>query len=51
MYVEDRRMREKGVSLAQSRLMKVIQHTPRAAGLISQPPLAIGPLGQRRDRL
>jgi len=28
--VEDRLMREKGVSLAQSRLMEVIKHTPRA---------------------
>src|SRR5437868_12399710 len=28
--VEDRRMRDKGVSLAQSRLMEVIAHTPRA---------------------
>src|ERR1700749_2298602 len=30
MRVEDRLMREKGVSLAQSRLMEVIQNTPRA---------------------
>jgi DNA-binding MarR family transcriptional regulator len=30
MRIEDRLMREKGVSLAQSRLMEVIQHTPRA---------------------
>ena len=28
--IEDRRMREKGVSLAQSRLLEVIQQTPRA---------------------
>ncbi len=30
MRIEDRLMREKGVSLAQSRLMEVIQHTSRA---------------------
>jgi len=30
MRVEDRLMREKGVSLAQSRLLEVIQRTPRA---------------------
>lgn len=30
MRIEDRLMRAKGVSLAQSRLMEVIQHTPRA---------------------
>lgn len=30
MRVEDRVMREKGVSLAQSRLLEVIQHTARA---------------------
>jgi DNA-binding MarR family transcriptional regulator len=30
MRVEDRLMREKGVSLAQSRLLEIIQHTPRA---------------------
>jgi len=30
MRIEDRLMRDKGVSLAQSRLMEVIQHRPRA---------------------